>query len=305
MNFSNVEPMNYRQIEIFSAVMEHASVTEAARHLGLSQPAVSKSLAALEDQLGLRLFNRTTRGLHATDEARELHAEARRVLEGFEQLGIFARNLHRLEHARLVVGVMPALSTSWLARVVTRFSEAYPDVSVVLRALGSASIVKRVAQGELDVGVGQVRAEDPSVVKRKLSDLQLVCVVPREHPLAGNKVIVPSDLENEPIVLLSIDDEFRRMLDGKLLSRGINIQSRIEATQSNMICFLVEEGRRIGIVDSETASLGKWPSTVTIPFKPVIKTPIYIVHNSRSPQNLAAKRFCEHIMKLRPRQLVE
>jgi DNA-binding transcriptional LysR family regulator len=294
--------MNYRQIEIFCAIMEQASVTEAANHLGLSQPGVSKSLKALEDELGLRLFNRTTRGLYATDEARELYSESRRMLQGFEHLGTFARNLHRLEHARLVVGVMPALATSWLSRVATSFSEAYPEVSVLLRALGSATIVKLVAQGELDVGVGQVQAEDPAVVKRKLSDIQLVCLVPSNHRLARNTVIVPADLEKESIVQLSAQDEFRRMLDGKLLSRGINLHSRIEATQSNMLCFLVEEGGRIGIVDSETASLGKWPSTVVIPFKPIIRTPIYVLQNSRGPQNLATKRFCEHIMKIRPQQ---
>ncbi|AMJ61582.1 LysR family transcriptional regulator [Bosea sp. PAMC 26642] len=297
--------MNYRQIEIFSAIMDRASVTEAAHHLGLSQSAVSKSLKTLEDHLGLKLFNRTTRGLHATDEARGLHAEARRLLNGFESLSQYAKKLHRLEHARLVVGVMPAMSAGWLARVVTSFSEAYPEVSVVLTALGSANIVKRVAQGELDIGVGQVREEDPAVVKRKLSELQLVCVVPLGHRLAGNEVIGPSDLENESIVLLSAQDEFRRMLDGRVLSKGINLHSRIEATQSNMICALVEAGRRIGVVDSETASSGKWPSTVTIPFRPVIKTPIYIALNNRNPQSLATKRFCEHIFKFRPKQLPE
>lgn len=294
--------MNYRQIEIFSAIMERASVTEAANHLGLSQPAVSKSLKSLEDQLGLRLFNRTTRGLHATDEARELHAEARRLLQGFDGLSMFAKNLHRLEHARLVVGVMPALSTAWLARVVTSFSEAYPEVSVVLRAHSSATIVKQVAQGELDVGVAKVREEDPAVVKRKLSDLQIVCLVPSEHRLANNEFIVADDLENESIVLLSAQDECRRILEGKLLSKGRNFHSRIEATQSNMICFLVEAGGRIGIVDSETASTGKWPSTVIVPLKPIVKTPIYIVQNNRNPQNLATKRFCEHIIKHRPKQ---
>lgn len=302
MHSGNVERMNYRQIEIFAAIMERASVTEAARHLGLSQPAVSKSLKALEDQLGLRLFNRTTRGLSATDEARELHAESRRVLQGFAHLGTFAKNLHRLEHARLVVGVMPALSTSWLARVVASFSQAYPEVSLVLRAPGSANIVKQVAQGELDVGVGQVQADDSAVVKRKLGDLQLVCVVRRGHRLAGNDVVGPADLEGEPVVFLSGEDQFRRMYDGKLLTKGFNLQSRIEASLSTMVCALVEAGRGIGFVDSETASAGRWPEIVAIPLKPLVRTPIYIVQNSRNPQNLVARRFCEHVMSVRPRQ---
>lgn len=292
--------MIYRQVEIFCAVMERASVTEAARHLGLSQPAVSKSLKSLEDELGLQLFTRTTRRLVATDEGRELYGEAQRALQGFESLGIVAKGLHRLEHARLAVGVMPALATAWLARVAVSFSEAHPGVSLAMRALGSAEIVRQVARGELDVGVGQVREHDPAIIKRKLSDLHLVCLVPSTHRLASRPVIDGDDLVSEPLVVLSGKDEFRRMLDGKLLSRGIQLGASLEASQSMMIGFLVEAGGRIGILDNETASLGKWPSMVTVPLRPAIRTPVYVTHNTRSTHNLATKRFCEHILSMKP-----
>ena len=65
--------MNYRQIEIFKAIMDRGSITEAARVLGISQPAVSKGLQLLEGELGLQLFTRTTKGIAATDEARALY----------------------------------------------------------------------------------------------------------------------------------------------------------------------------------------------------------------------------------------
>ncbi len=293
--------MNYRQLEIFCAIMERASITDAAQHLGLSQPAVSKSLKAMEDQLNIRLINRTTRGLHPTDEARELYAEAQRVLQGFAHFETFARDLRKLEHARLVVGVMPALSTTWLARVVAGFSTEYPEVSLVLRAQGSANIVKLVAQGELDIGVGQVRSDDPVVSKRKLYDLHIMCALPIGHPLNGQDEVTPLDLHERSLILLSTHDEFRRMLDGQLLSKGVAIKSRIEATHSVMVCALVAEGRGVGIVDHETAAMSKWDNVVFKPFRPTVKTPIYLLRNTRSPQSLASKRFSEYVLKNRLR----
>lgn len=291
--------MNYRQIEIFCAIMERDSITDAAQHLGLSQPAVSKSLKAMEDQLNIRLINRTTRGLHATDEARELYAEAQRVLQGFAQFETFARDLRKLEHARLIVAAMPALATTWLSRVVADFSSDYPEVSLVLRASGSANIVKSIAQGELDIGIGQVRLDDPSVSKRKLYDLQIMCALPRGHPLAEHPEITSAELHQQTLVLLSTHDEFRRMLEGLFVSKGVTIKSRIEVTLSVMVCSLVEEGRGIGIVDSQTAATGRWPGICFRPFKPTVKTPIYLLRNTRSPQSLASKRFSEYVIKNR------
>lgn len=299
MPCGNVNRMNYRQVEIFCAIIERASITEAAQHLGLSQPAVSKSLKMLELQLGLRLFNRTTRGLHATDEARELYTEAQRVMQGFAHFGAFAHNLHKLEHARLVVGVMPALSTNWLSRVVAAFTDDYPEVSLVLRATGSANVVKSVAHGEIDVGIGQVRTDDPAISKRKLYDLHVMCAVPADHRLAAKDAIDPEDLHQESIVLLSAQDEFRRMLDGKLLSKGVALKSRIEASHSLMVCSLVSERRGIGIVDNETASHGGWPGVSFKPFNPTLRTPIYLMRNNNNPQSFASKKFYEYIGKFK------
>lgn len=295
----NTRIMNYRQIEIFCTIIERNSITEAAEHLGLSQPAVSKSLKALEYHLNLKLFNRTTRGLHATDEARELYTEAQRAMYGFAQFETFARNIQKLEHARLIVGVMGALSLTWLSRIVVNFSIEYPDVSLVLRALASATIIKAVAQGELDVGVGQVQTDDPAVSKRKLGDLHVMCAIHKDHGLAARDVITPTDLDKQLLVLLSAQDEFRRMLDGALLSKGVAIKSKIEASHSVMVCSLVGEGHGVGIVDSETASNGRWPNLVFRPFKPLIKTPIYLLRNIHSPQSLASKRFSDHVAKYR------
>ena len=97
--------MNYRQVEVFKAIMDCGSITEAAAMLRISQPAVSKALKLLEGELGLRLFTRTTKGIAATEEARALYAEVERTYFGMQNLARFAANLRDRKQGRIVVTV--------------------------------------------------------------------------------------------------------------------------------------------------------------------------------------------------------
>lgn len=297
--------MNYRQIEIFATIMECASITEAANRLHLSQPAVSKSLKLLEDELGLSLFQRTPGGLLATDEARELYAEASRVLMGFTHLRGFAHNLQRLEHARLVISSMPALSVNWLPEVSSGFIETYPEVSLVFYSRGSAETVKLVAQGEIDIGISQCLSDDVSVRRHKLFDLVAVCAVPRTHPLAEREIIRPEDLNQQALILPYAKDEYRRILEATLLNHGVNVRSRLEVSLGTMMCSMVDAGCGIGIVAAEAARNREWPNLVFRRFEPEIRTPIYVMHNTHKPLSLVMQRFFEHIMRRAPRPLPE
>lgn len=292
--------MNYRQIEIFAAIMECASITEAAVRLRLSQPAVSKSLKTLEGELGLRLFMRTTRGLHATDEARELYAEASRIIMGFTHLGAFARNLLALRHARLVVSAIPALSLRWLPEVSAEFLRLHPEVAVEFQSRSSPDTVRLVAQGEVDIGIAQIRAGDLSVRRQKVFDLATVCALPAGHPLTGKESLRPADLGGQTLVSLSAGDEIRRMLDAMLVSQGIATRSRIEVALGAMLCTLVEAGCGIGVVDTETARAQARRGIVFRRMEPAIRVPIYAMQSIHKPPSLAVRRYLEHIMRRVP-----
>lgn len=293
--------MNYRQIEIFAAIMECASITEAAMRLHLSQPAVSKSLKALEDELGLRLFQRTTRGLHATDEAREFYAEASRVLMGFGHLGAFARTLRDLGHARIVVSTMVALSLKWLPEVTSEFVRLFPDVAFEFQFRSSTETVRLVAQGEVDVGIAQARSNDLSVQRQRVFDLSAVCALPAGHPLALRSSLHARDLQGQTIISLAEGDEFRRLFEATLAAHGVGVRSRIEVALGVMLCALVEAGGGIGIVDVETARAVNGPGIAFRRLEPAVRVPIYALRNVHKPQGLAVQRFIEHLLRRAPR----
>jgi Transcriptional regulator len=141
--------VNYRQFEVFVAVIECGSVTAAAEKLNLSQPAVSKSLKLLETELGIRLFLRGIKGLQATDEGRSLYLEASRMTDNYAHLEGFARNLPQMEHARLEISCMPALSIFWLPQATAKFIHSYPDATLAFRSRSSPETVQLVARGSL------------------------------------------------------------------------------------------------------------------------------------------------------------
>lgn len=289
--------MNYRQIEIFVAVLETGSVTEAATRLGLSQPAVSKSLKMLENSLKLQLFLRSPKGLVATDEARSLYLEAGRLTNSFAHLWDFARNLPKMHHARLEVSCIPALAISWLPAAIAGFIAQYPEVTLSFVSRSSPQTVQLVAQGEIDIGISQARAEDVMVEKRRLFDLRAACVLPRGHALCQKDVLTLGDLNGERIVSLGKADEMRKTFEAAMHRQGHTFQTKIDVALGAMLCRMVEAGAGIGIVDSESAKTHGSPRVVTRPLEPRIAIPIYLLQNTSRPLSLVARKFVDHVCR--------
>lgn len=288
--------MNYRQLEIFVAVLGQGSVTAAAEQLGLTQPAVSKSLKALEAELGVRLFLRGARGLRATDEGRALYLEAARLTESYGHVEGFARNLGQMEHARLEISCIPALSTDWMPQHVAHFLADYPEAALCFRSRSSPETVQLVARGELDLGLSQARAEDSTVEKTRLFDLHAVCVIPRGHPLAAKPSIALADLHGARIIALSGPDALRRELEARMLMAGYAVQSRVEVAHGAMLCRMAGYAGLIGVVDTESARLHDPRMVVVRPLEQPLLTPIYLLQNSFKAQSLMSRKFVEHLV---------
>ncbi|MFC3057560.1 LysR family transcriptional regulator [Paenirhodobacter populi] len=290
--------MNYRQFEVFVAVIECGSVTAAAEKLNLSQPAVSKSLKLLETELGIRLFLRGIKGLQATDEGRSLYLEASRMTDNYAHLEGFARNLPQMEHARLEISCMPALSIFWLPQATAKFIHSYPDATLAFRSRSSPETVQLVARGELDLGISQAPSEDASLEKIKLFDLNAVCILPIDHPLAEKREIDFADLNGRRIITLSAPDELQRSFQAMMLMRGHSYSSKIEISLGSMMCKVVEAGGGIGLVDEESARLHDPGKSRVLRFSTPISTPIYLLRNVNKPKTLVSKLFSEHIIAM-------
>lgn len=292
--------MHYRQVEIFKAIMDSGSITEAANILRISQPAVSKALKLLESELGLRLFDRTTKGIAATEEARLLYTEVERTYFSMQNLARFAASLGDRRQGRIVVSTIPALGIAWLPAMVARFSAAHPDVTISLHSSNSVDAARLVGSGEIDLGIAQLRSEEYNLSRRKLFDLEGVIALPAGHRLAQRPYIEVRDLDGETIVALGPDDEFRRKLTQALEGMGQQPRTIIDASLGLTVCALVEAGCGVGIVDSEAARLRDGHGLVFRSFRPAIRVPIFLFRQRGRPTGKLVEAFSADLKPPQP-----
>jgi DNA-binding transcriptional LysR family regulator len=195
--------IDLRLLHSFVVVAETEHVGRAAERLHISQSPLSRQIRQLEDQLGLRLFERERQRIRLTDAGRWLLTEGRELLSRAQRLESDAGALVRGERGRLAIGfVNAALWSRVLPATLRRFQRARPEVRLELRALRSDLQVRALQNGELDVGLVH-RAPRTDLVCVPLFDEPFALALPAGHRLAGLEVVRPKDLGDASWVGLS------------------------------------------------------------------------------------------------------
>src|SRR5579859_3390735 len=156
-------PLNIRQIEAFKALIESGTTGRAALLLNVSQPAVSKLITHLEFDTGLKLFDRLKNRLEPTEHAMRLYDEVERIFAGVRQVESVVDAIRREEQGRLSIGVMPALSGSFIQRTTMSFLKNRQNVFCSVQTLGSHLILDGLLTRKLDVGLVEPGLSNPFI----------------------------------------------------------------------------------------------------------------------------------------------
>lgn len=240
--------INLRQIEAFKAVMENGTVSRAALLLNISQPAISKSIAHLEYDTGLRLFDRVKGRLAPTEQAMRLYEEVGRIFAGVQQVENAVEAIRREEQGRLSVGVMPALSGPFVQRVTTTFLQERKSVYCYVETLNSQWVVDRLIARKLDVGLVAATIENPYVTREPLMRHPVVCIMPPGHPLAEKTVIEPQDLDEVPFVEIDKDIDLGNIVAAMFETYRIRPKIVIGSNVAQTICEFVAAGHGVSLV---------------------------------------------------------
>ncbi len=160
-------------MRVYVRVAEARSFSAVARELGTTQPAVSRQVAALEEHLGARLIQRTTRSLTLTEDGRDLLHHARRVLDVVEEAESAVGRRHSMPGGLVRLATPASFGRLYVAPRITRLLERYPELSVDLRM--SDTLVDLVAEG-VDLAIRVTTATDSSLVARKIGSSRRITV---------------------------------------------------------------------------------------------------------------------------------
>ncbi|WP_219320379.1 LysR family transcriptional regulator [Methylovirgula sp. HY1] len=241
-------------IEHVLAVVEHLSFRRAGEALGISQSSISKRVAALEDQIGVALFERHHSGVRVTDAGEKFFRLAVAALEYLDQATKVAGKIGRVEAGHLRIGILSSLASGFLPSLVRKFTDQHPDVETVIEDCMISDCVTLLRKKHFDVvfSIGDLAADDCE--SERLWNEQIFIALPESHPLGERETVDWADLRCETMIL-NQSASWRTKYDGvlrKLATLTQEIDVRRLSVARDTLMHMVALGQGISLT-SEAA----------------------------------------------------
>jgi len=291
--------LNLRQIEVFRAIMIAGSISQAAKALNVSQPAVSRLLSYTEQRLGMLLFERIKGRLYPTPEARRLLAEVNLVYQGVQRVNELAEDLieHRLGHLR--VACSPSLGMGFMPMAIAEFLRRFPDARLSLATLAPQSLTQALLTQQADLGVVFLPQAHPNLAARPLYGNRLVAALPRSHALARRKVLSLEALAAQPFIGYSPEVPIGQVVRQLFSEAGLSLRPKVEVQQVHVACALVQAGVGVSIIDEFAAGGPTGAGLAVRPIKQAVDAPVHVVHPAFEPMSRLAHAFVETLEDLK------
>jgi DNA-binding transcriptional LysR family regulator len=241
--------MTLRQLEVFLAIAHTRSYRRAAEALHASQPALSQHIRELEGELGVRLFDRLTRGVILTEAGRLLEERAKRVFATLTDVRDVLGELQGLQRGSLLVGASTTPGIYVLPAIIGAFRRRHPGIDLQLRIANSRAIEDAIRAHEVDLGVvgGHGLAPGEECLAAGLAD-ELVLIVSPRHRWAGRREVVPAQLADEPLLVREEGSATRRVTERALDQAGIRRRVSMELGHTEAIKQAVMAGLGVAFV---------------------------------------------------------
>lgn len=237
--------MNLRLLEIFPTVYSEKGVSNAAKKLYISQPAVSSSIIELEAYLGFKLFDRINRQMILTEPGKLFLHEATKVLASFEMLGELALDLQHA--APIKLGSTITAAHFILPQIINDFSQKSP-AKIDIQINNAAEITQKVLRGELDVAIVEGIVSEKELIAQPFSTFSLGIYAAKNHPLAKAKKLRFRELLGENFLLREEGSAIRQALDSYLFLNHLEIKSNFESVNSSSILEAVNFNLGIAVL---------------------------------------------------------
>ena len=243
--------MELRSLSYFTRIAELGSITRAASHLRLAQPALTRHVQRLEEELGVALFTRANRGVRLTEAGQLLLESAIRILRDVERTGDEIRAQDAHPSGRIILGITPTLCPILVPELFARMRRDFQRVELKVMHAGMVRLEEFVIDGRVDVALLSELSRSRLIVSTRLAPEEMVLVTapgarprgPMGGPMDG--IVGGDELSRTPLIL---GDGLRAAMDGLLAGRGIELNVEIEVNDHETIRLMVQAGAAASIL---------------------------------------------------------
>ncbi len=264
--------LRIRQLKAYQAIVSTGSATAAAELLSLTQPAVSRSLAALEANLGFQLFDRRGRHLVHSDKGRRFYRMIESTLTGLDALPDIVEDI-RLERGSplRVSAIGPLLFSELVPSALAEFQSAHPDLRLEVSWVDRLDIEDWVVNQNVDLGLTLMPVDHPLLDAHEFVSVNAVALLPAGHALSAKPEVGPSDFRGERLIIPARKTRLRQLADKCMLEAKHPLPIAIETSTAIASCHLVAAGLGVGISDPFSVTGLPQGRIVVRPWKPSIR----------------------------------
>lgn len=238
--------MTLRHMRIFVSVYQQNSITKAAEALHLAQPSVSLAISELERYYGIRLFDRISRRIYATEQGKQFYGYALHIVSLFDQMEQGIRNWESFGTLR--AGASITIGNYLLPSIIAQFNQACPDIRVQVQIKNSFDIEQCILSNDIDLALMEGLPESEQIERIPFRNDRLCLIASSSHPLCRNKQIFIEDLLQYPILLREKGSAGREILDDFFTLHHILLTPRWESVSTQAIVAGVAQGLGISVL---------------------------------------------------------
>jgi len=254
-----------RQLECFQAVVELGNFSRAAERLGMSQPALSQAIRDLEDGLGTRLFDRTTRRVDLTEAGRVFRSTALGGLVEIDRAVGLVHDLSELRRGRVRIAAPPLLAATALPKAIASIAALHPGLEIRLEDLGTDMILEQLRDGQADLGIGTFPPGSEGLALTPVVRDNLSVFMSERHPLAGRASLRWADLADRQIVALARESGLRLLVEMGFEMARVAFRPAHEVHQIHTALGLVAELDAVTIMPDYAAGAFHGRAFRTVP----------------------------------------
>ena len=284
----------------FRAVAELSNFRKAAESVHISQPAFSRRIDKLEQALGVRLLERSTRRVSLTAVGRDFARKVEQLLEDLDNTLLGIRGVAATRMGEVTIACVPSTVYYFLSQVIRRYHEAFPKIRVRVFDASANEVLGAVARSEADFGLNFMGAQEPDIEFKPLLEDRFVAACRRDHPLARKRQVAWSELAQYDFISIAKTSGNRLLLDQALANVAGRPQSIYEAQHVTTQLGLVEAGLGVAAVPSLAMPGADHPLLVSVPLTdPVVTRRVGLIRRKGRSLSPSAQQLYDFLAEMK------
>ncbi len=288
--------MELRQLKYFLEVAKHKNITKGSASLHISQPALSKMIKSLEDELGMPLIIRKNKPSELTEAGVIVMEYAQKVQALLDEMSTTLNDMTNLARGEINIGLPPIIGSLFFPKVMAKFHEQFPNVQINITEYGCARVVKSVEEGEIELGVAVLPVEEEQFHVYPLVEEEMKLLVPSNHPLGERDIVYLHELKNEEFIFYSEEFALHEIMKNEFIKQGFEPKILFKSSQWDFMSEMVAANLGVTALPESICNRVINNDIKIIKLSPPVLWKLAIIIKKERYISVAARKFIDFIL---------